>query len=90
MVFAGQGWMTQTMLNFLEVTGGGGFAWDHNIFAGGPTKIYGQWRAWMTILKTLRTHYPEMVMDHRQTAHEWGPWYQMAGSSLGRPTHHMS
>jgi len=19
-------------------------------------------------------------MDHRQTAHEWGPWYQLAGS----------
>eukprot|EP01044_Picomonas_judraskeda_P043503 COSAG03_NODE_22913_length_285_cov_1.096774_1_plen_90_part_10 len=34
----------------------------------------------MAILAELRTHYPEMVMDHRQTAHEWGPWYQLAGS----------
>ena len=34
----------------------------------------------MTILKTLRAAYPEIVMDHRQTAHEWGPWYQLAGS----------
>lgn len=22
------------------------------------------------------------VMDHRQTAHIWGPWYQLAGSYL--------
>lgn len=75
-----QKWMTQTLLDFLDVTGGGGFAWDHNIFAGGAQFQYAQWRAWMAILAELRTHYPEMVMDHRQTAHEWGPWYQLAGS----------
>lgn len=75
-----QKWMTQTLLDFLDVTGGGGFAWDHNIFAGGAEFQYAQWRAWMAILAELRTHYPEMVMDHRQTAHEWGPWYQLAGS----------
>ena len=67
-----QKWMVTTMLNFLEVTAGGGFAWDHNIFAGGAAFQYAQWRAWMAILKELRTHYPEMVMDHRQTARESG------------------
>jgi hypothetical protein len=67
-------WMTDTLLAFLDVTGGGGFAWDHNIFAGGAQFQYAQWRAWMEILAALRSHYPEMVMDHRQTAHEWGPW----------------
>ena len=36
----------------------------------------------MTILAELRAHYPEMVMDHRQTAHIWGPWYQLAGSYI--------
>ena len=39
-----QQWMTTTMLDFLEVTGGGGFAWDHNIFAGSASKTYAQWR----------------------------------------------
>jgi hypothetical protein len=48
-----QKWMTQTMLDFLDVTGGGGFAWDHNIYAGGPEFQYAQWRAWMTILVSL-------------------------------------
>ena len=41
---------------------------------------YGQWRAWMAILAHLRTQFPDMVMDHRQTAHIWGPWYHLAGS----------
>ena len=31
-----QDWMLQTLLDFQRVTKGGGFAWDHNIFAGGP------------------------------------------------------
>jgi hypothetical protein len=36
----------------------------------------------MRILAALRAEYPDMVMDHRQTAHIWGPWYQLAGSYL--------
>ena len=34
----------------------------------------------MRILATLRSHFPDIVMDHRQTNHRWGPWYQLAGS----------
>ena len=41
---------------------------------------YGQWRAWMAILAHLRSKFPDIVMDHRQTAHKWGPWYHLAGS----------
>ena len=29
-----QEWMIRTMLDFVNATGAGGFAWDHNIFAG--------------------------------------------------------
>ncbi len=35
------------------------------------SKRYAQWRAWMRILETLRQIYPDIVMDHRQTAHAW-------------------
>lgn len=77
-----QDWLLETLLAFMKVTGAGGFAWDHNIFAGGPDLQYAQWRAWMRILKELRLRHPDMVMDHRQTAHMWGPWYQLAGSYL--------
>ena len=34
----------------------------------------------MAILATLCSDFPDLVMDHRQTAHVWGPWYQLAGS----------
>ena len=83
-------WLAHTLEAFMRATGAAGFAWDHDIFApegGGmrPT-AYAQWRAWMTILAHLRTTFPEMVMDHRQTAHAWGPWYHLAGSCT-RPPH---
>ena len=75
-----QKWLTETLLNFLKVTGNGGFAWDHDIYTDDHSKHYAQWRGWMTILHTLRTEFPDIVMDHRQTNHMWGPWYQLAGS----------
>ena len=60
--------------------GAAGFAWDQDIFAGAPELRYGQWRSWMAILKAIRAAKPDAVMDHRQTNHVWGPWYQLAGS----------
>ena len=70
-----QDWYISRMLAFMEKTGAGGWAWDHDIFAGPRSSRYGQWRGWMRILNTLRAAHPNMVMDHRQTAHAWGPWY---------------
>ena len=35
------------------------------------------WQVWLT--PPPMTHFSQ-VMDHRQTNHMWGPWYQMAGS----------
>ncbi|KAJ1455328.1 hypothetical protein M885DRAFT_565260 [Pelagophyceae sp. CCMP2097] len=73
-------WLFDTLHSFLRKTGASGFAWDHGIFAGDETKRYSQWRSWMSILKRLRLAKPDIVMDHRQTSHAWGPWYQLAGS----------
>lgn len=77
-----QEWLSKTLISFMRATGAGGFAWDHNIYAPQGDRIhnYVQWRGWMKILKNLREAFPDMVMDHRQTAHLWGPWYQLAGS----------
>jgi len=75
-----QDWWVQTLTAFMLKTGAHGFAWDHDIFAGDASLRYAQWRAWMRILAALRATFPEIVMDHRQTAHRWGPWYQLAGS----------
>jgi len=41
---------------------------------------YAQWRGWMDVVGALRRRHPEMVVDHRLSAHALGPWYQEAGS----------
>jgi hypothetical protein len=56
-----------------------GFSQVALLCAGGAKYKYAQWRGWMQILKALRTEYPDIVMDHRQSAHAYGPWYQLAG-----------
>jgi hypothetical protein len=73
-------WLATNLDAIQTKTGSGGFSWDHDIYAGGAELRYAQWRAWMHILAFLRSKHPNMVMDHRQTAHMWGPWYQLAGS----------
>lgn len=75
-----QSYLIGIMSAFLEKTGAGGFAWDHNIFAGDVSLQYAQWRAWMHILKTVRGKFKDIVMDHRYDSHAWGPWYHLAGS----------
>jgi hypothetical protein len=78
-----QRYLIKLLTAFMQKTGAGGFAWDHGIntdHAGPERLVYAQWRAWMNILGALRTSFPELVMDHRQSAHQFGPWYQLAGS----------
>lgn len=76
-----QDYLAQLLIDFVTATGVGGFAWDYGINGDWrhPT-TYPEWRGWMRILKSLRAAHPDIVMDHRQTAHQWGPWYQLAGS----------
>ena len=76
-------WMAETLLAFTaaaNTTGGfGGFAWDHDIFAwdgphGTPNALaYSQWRAWMAILKELRSRHPAMMrsLDSRRPKRKW-------------------
>jgi len=72
-------WLLDTLSAFVTKTGAGGFAWDHDVMTV-PARPYPQWRAWMGILKELRHRFPDIVMDHRQQNHLYGPWYQMSGS----------
>merc|ERR1712137_115053 len=37
-------------------------------------------RGWLRILEAIRKAKPDMVMDHRQIAHKFNPWYHLAGS----------
>ncbi|CAE7459681.1 unnamed protein product [Symbiodinium sp. CCMP2592] len=75
-----QNYFIEVMTAFLQKSGGVGFAWDHDIFAGDKSLQYAQWRGFARILRALRTEFPHIVMDHRQTNHMWGPWYDLSGS----------
>eukprot|EP00912_Choanoflagellata_sp_UC4_P000813 UC4_evm2s507 len=76
-----QDYLSSLLISFVNVTGIGGYAWDYGINGDyRQPSTYAEWRGWMKILKNLRVAYPDLVMDHRQTNHKWGPWYQPAGS----------
>eukprot|EP00035_Acanthoeca_spectabilis_P005281 m.111817 g.111817 ORF g.111817 m.111817 type:complete len:359 (-) comp12950_c0_seq1:2291-3367(-) len=69
------------MISFISVTGAGGFAFDYTDFNDWrqPTD-YAEWRGWTSVLAKIRSAHPEIVIDHRQQCHNWGPWNQAAGT----------
>ena len=76
-----QDWLSTTLITFVKQTGRGGFAWDYTFFNDPrPGTEYSQWRGWMNVIAAIRAAVPEVVMDHRQLNHVYGPWYQLAGS----------
>ena len=72
---AWQQYFAEVMIAFVTHTGCGGFAFDYTGFNDWrqPTD-YAEWRGWMKILRTLREAHPDIVIDHRQQSHKWGPW----------------
>ena len=76
-----QDYLARTLSAFVNATGLGGFAWDYTGFKDWrqPT-LYAEWRGWTRILQLLRASNPDVVMDHRQSSHIWGPWNHAAGS----------
>ena len=69
------------MIAFVTKTGAGGFAFDHGIRKSNPNfkpppgedLTYEQWRAWMHVLAAVRAAHPDIVIDHRQNNHMFGP-----------------
>lgn len=76
-----QNYLAETMISFISVTGAGGFAFDYTGFNDWrqPTD-YAEWRGWTSVLAKIRSAHPEIVIDHRQQCHNWGPWNQAAGT----------
>lgn len=72
---AWQKYFAKIMVDFVTKTGAGGFAFDYAGFNDWRQLTdYAEWRGWMAIMKTLRLAHPEIVIDHRQQSHTWGPW----------------
>lgn len=76
-----QDYFAKLLIDFLTATGAAGYAWDYGISGDWrQPSTYAEWQGWMKVLARLRAAHPDCVMDHRQTAHRWGPWYMLAGS----------
>ena len=76
-----QDYLAETLVGFVDATGIGGFAWDYTGFKDWrQPSCYAEWRGWTRILAILRAAHPDIVMDHRQSSHIWGPWNHAAGS----------
>uniref|UniRef100_A0A7S4DUL7 Uncharacterized protein n=1 Tax=Lotharella globosa TaxID=91324 RepID=A0A7S4DUL7_9EUKA len=75
-------WLLSTLKAFIHKTGAKGFASDCGYVNDAPDnpRRYSQWRAWQDIIKALRKEFPDIIMDHRSSAHKWGPWHQLSGS----------
>ena len=75
-----QRWLAGTLIAFAKQTGLGGFAFDYNGYQDGSHTTYAQWKGWHWVLRQLRDHLPDAVMDHRQICHAEGPWSWLTGS----------
>lgn len=78
-----QNWWVDTLVNFVNATGAGGFSFDHWWIAyddPNATSKYSQWFGARRILEELRRRVPDIVIDGRQQYMSFGPWTWLAGS----------
>ena len=69
-----QHYLLNLLIHFYKCTNISGYAFDYNSFLDPHHSIYSQWRGWQYILAQLRLTFPDIVIDHRQNAHMYGPW----------------
>jgi hypothetical protein len=75
-----QVYLSNMLITFAKQTNLGGFAFDYNSFTDPNHSTYSQWRGWHHILALVRAALPDIVMDHRQNSHQYGPWSWLQGS----------
>ncbi|UJR19343.1 hypothetical protein I4U23_022472 [Adineta vaga] len=69
-----QQYFLQLLIDFAQVTGIGGYAWDYNFFYDYNHTTYSQWRGWQWIRSELIIALPHLIMDHRYASQFDGPW----------------
>ncbi|CAF0789783.1 unnamed protein product [Adineta steineri] len=69
-----QQYFLQLLIDFAQVTGIGGYAWDYNFFYDMHHTEYSQWHGWQWIRTELLLALPYLIMDHRFANQNDGPW----------------
>ncbi len=75
-----QDWLIENLVAFQTRTGIGGLAFDYTFLWYDGTSRYAQWWGWRRVMESLRTQFPDMVIDGRQLYQRYGPWIWLAGS----------
>jgi hypothetical protein len=75
-----QDWLISELIVFKEKTGIGGYSFDYTFLIYPGKSVYAQWQGWCRVMDTLRSRFPDIVIDGRQTYQYYGPWSWVAGS----------
>jgi len=75
-----QDWLIETLVEFHDRLGLGGFAFDHTFLTYDGASRYAQWFGWRRVMEELRRRVPDIAIDGRQAYHLYGPWSWLAGS----------
>ena len=75
-----QDWLINELTVFKNKTGVGGYSFDYTFLIYPGKSVYAQWQGWCRVLETLRSRFPDIIIDGRQTYQYYGPWSWVAGS----------
>lgn len=75
-----QDWLVENLGAFYKRLGLGGYAFDYMFMWQPGTSRYAQWAGCRRVLEELRKQAPDIVIDGRQSYHNYGPWTWLAGS----------
>jgi len=75
-----QDFLIENLGAFYERFGLGGYAYDYTFLWYEGSSRYEQWWGWKRVKESLKTKYPEMLIDGRQLDMLYGPWIWVSGS----------
>ena len=75
-----QDWFLENLLAMKEKAGLSGFAFDYWSMNIGSSNLYAQWFGGRRVLEELRKQAPDIIIDGRQSYHNYGPWTWLAGT----------
>jgi hypothetical protein len=75
-----QDFLIHELVAFKRRTGIAGYSFDYAFLDVPGSTAYAQWYGWRRVLESLCQAEPDIIIDGRQTYHQYGPWSWLAGS----------
>jgi len=75
-----QDYLLRNLIAFQKRTGISGYSFDYAFLNMQGSSSYSQWYGFRRVMESLRRAVPSIVIDGRQSYHQYGPWSWLAGS----------